>query len=600
MPTPDDYADFAEFEIILLKGAITTTSLALCCLMSQFATNDAFAGRYKIYEGTPLEQLKGLTDDGFTTTSKPYKMVAAFQNQVEPIKYTMVGRLDAGDVDVVSGVKAVIASKPDFFGMCVDTRAPGDQLELAILSEQRKDKFYITVTKDPLALVEDAGSIALQLEALQLRQCAIIWYDAATATRYGPAVVKSKAGPFRIPNGRTIGIRVNGGAKETVTFPSAPAVLTAAGANSDAPYELADGDDLQLKLNGGPTLVLEFVDNAQDFPDGIDATSTAQLGDYARKFISGLITGAAALKAQWTTTKAGSGASIEIVGGSAAAKIGFPVGTVSGTGFAADASVATSTEVKTRVNLLPVTGATAATEGKRWTLTSTDSGEEVSIEIVDGTALDEFGIAAGKYKGVGTLENYLDCQILGRGAGFNLDVPGGSVGWDNQTVPQTPGNVLPVGHRKVLQKHRCNTYEAVTNDRPGELHKGVTPSGYDIDAIWAVYWARLRGAERVKAFQNRKADLKQRIPYTFDGIAMYDQIYRGLLQDMATNGMIIGPELRPKDPTGVRTLYFKTPTIKEQLAEDKLEGIFRGWESFQQFTGSGKSAKFKLIVQTPE
>lgn len=596
MPTPDDYADFAEFEIVLLKGAITTTSLALCCLLSEFATNDAFAGRYKLYAGTPNQQREALINDGFTVTSKPYRMLSAFQNQVEPIASTMIGRLDEDDVDTITGVQAVIAAKPDFFGMCVDTRAPGDQLEIALLAEQRKDKFYVTITQDPLALTEDPGSIPLQLEALQLKQCAIIWYNAALATKYGPAVVKSKPGPFRIPNGRTFGVRVNGGSKETVTFPSAPAVLNA---SIDATYPLADGDDLQLKMNGGPLLVLTFVDNTADFPAGIGATSAAQLGDYARKFISGLITGAVALKAQWTTTKAGTGASIEIVGGTAAAKIGFAVGTVSGSGFAADASKATSTEVKTRVNLLPVTAATAATEGARWTLTSTTLGEDTVIEVVDGTALDEFGIAPGKYKGVGTTENYLDCQILGRGAGFNLDVPNGSVGWDNQTVPQTPGNIISITERRALQRHYCNTYEAVTNDRPGELHKGVTPSGYDIDAIWAVYWARLRGAERVKAMQNRKADLKQRIPYTAAGIAEYDLIYRGLLQDMATNGMIIGPELRPKDPTGVRQLYFKTPTIQEQTAEDKLSGTFRGWESFQQFTGSGKSALFKLIVQTP-
>lgn len=597
MPTPDDYADFAVFEIVLLKGAITTTSLALCALISPFATNDAFTGRHKIYTGTPLQQLQALLDDGFTTTSTPYKMLAAFQNQVEPINATMIGRIDAGDVDAVTGVKAVIAAKPDFFGMCVSTRAPGDQLEIALLAEQRKDKFYVTLTQDPLAIEEDPGSIPLQLEALGIRQTAIIWYNAALATKYGPAIVRSRPGPFRIPNGRTFGVRVNGGAKETVTFPSAPAVLD--GSVDSTSWGLADGDNLLFKLNGAlVNSELILVDGAE-FPDGIGDATAAQLNEYARKRISGLIYTVNGLKVRWTTTKAGTGASIEIVGGTAAAKIGFAVATVSGTGFAADASAATAAEVDARVDALPVTGAAASTEGKRWKLVSAASGEDAVIEVVDGTALDEFGILPGKYKGTGTTENYLDCQILGRGAGINLDIPGGSVGWYNQTVPLTPGNILKNTERKALWRHKCNTFELVTNDRPGELHKGVTPSGYDIDAIWAVYWARIRGAERVKAFQNRKADLKQRIPYDLNGIAMYDQIYRGLLQDMGTNGMIKGPELRPKDPTGQRTLYFKTPTMADQTDEDAAEGIFRGWESFQEFSGGGKAAIFKLIVQTP-
>ena len=125
-------------------------------------------------------------------------------------------------------------------------------------------------------------------------------------------------------------------------------------------------------------------------------------------------------------------------------------GEVDGTGFAVDASAATAAEVATLLDLT-LANADAATSGAKFTISSDAEGEaDGSIEITGGTLVDEFGLEVGEVLGVGTQENYLDCQLLGRIAGFDLDAPNGSVGYDNQTVPQTPGNILTNTQRKAI------------------------------------------------------------------------------------------------------------------------------------------------------
>ena len=271
---------------------------------------------------------------------------------------------------------------------------------------------------------------------------------------------------------------------------------------------------------------------------------------------------------------------------------------VDGSGFAVNADAATGAEVAAVIQAT-ISGAAAVASGTRFTVTSTASGSSVTIDVVDGTLVDEFGLALGPVAGTGVLENYLDCQLTGRVAGFDLDAPNGSVGWDNQTVPQTPGNVLTNTQRQALWRNNCNTYEAVTSNRPGELHRGVTPAGFDCDVVWSAFWFRVRGSERVKAMQDGKAARGERIPYTEAGIVTYDQVLRGLMLDGARNGHIQGPELRGPDPLGVRKAYFKTPTIAEQTSANRAIGRIAGWSSYQLATGSAKAIQVDMTIETP-
>lgn len=271
---------------------------------------------------------------------------------------------------------------------------------------------------------------------------------------------------------------------------------------------------------------------------------------------------------------------------------------VDGSGFAVDADAATATEVAAVIQAT-ITDAAAAAAGARFTVTSTASGKTATINVTSGTLVDEFGLELGPVAGTGVLENYLDAQFMGRVASFDLDAPGGSVGWDNQTVPQTPGSVLTNTQRKTLWALNCNTYEVVTSNRPGEMHPGVAPAGWDCDTVWSAFWFRVRGSERVKALQDAKANAGVRIPYTEAGKVAYDQVLRTLVQDGARNGHIGRAELRDKDPLGVRPDYFHSPTIAEQTSANRDASIIAGWEIYQIASGTAKAIQIEMTVQTP-
>lgn len=696
MPTPiDAYADFVQFTVTIVPGSLLGVSLARCCMIDEFAATVPFPDRTKLYSGTPTQIREALIDDGFATTSSTYKMVSAFVNNVRPIGEVLVGRIDAGDASYTDGFEAIRAEDDLFFGFCVDTRNKSRQVEAYDWAQQLKTKWYLTTTPDPLALIEDPSSLPLLLEASKIEWGMLVWYDPGAATNYGPAILTSAPGTFKVPNGGTVLLSVAGGADQTFTFNSAAAQILS---GSDGPYNITAGSVMHVRVNQGDLVAVTFTESATYFPATLAAATADQVATFLNDKVAGLNATASGAKLLLRTTKRGTGAHLEVFGvaittalnltdsifqvttGTVVANNGDTVGLtidalpdvtvtstasangtalllkaaiearadlmaiilsvtvdtadititfkdhsahtvvsvtpatadvtpiandaaavdaeVDGTGFASNADAATSTEVAA-VFTATITGATAAAYGARFRITSTASGEDASIEVTGGTLLDEFGLDLGEITGTGTLENYLDCQLLGRLASFDLDAPDGSVGFVNQTVPQTPGSVLTATQRHNLWRHNCNTYEAVTTNRPGELHPGVCPAGFDADAVWSAFWFRVRGSERTKQMQDAMADQGLRIPYTPAGIAKYDAVFRALMLDGARNGHITGPDLRPKDPLGVRKTYFTTPTIAQQTAAHRAAGTIGGFETYQEFQGSAKKVLFNMVLQTP-
>lgn len=704
MPNPDVYADFVEFTVSIVPGSLIGASLSRCCLISTFDDTVAFPGRTKTYFGTPNQIKQALIDDGFLTTSSAYKMTAAYLKNVKPIGEVMIGRRDAADADLAASLAAIIADDDgkgdNFFGFCVDTRLKAEQKYAFEWAESRGNHFFISYTRDPLALQADPASLPTLLEALAIRQGMLIWYDPQAATKYGPAVLLSGPGTFDVPNGGTLFLRASGGGEQGFTFPSAAATIVS---GTDGPYALEVGAKIKIRLNSGAVLTIELTDDDEDvyFPDGAEAASAAQLAAWLNDKVPGLAASADGLKIRLSTERRGTGAHIEvfvdteadiaghvdlpysefqITTGTVVPNNGDTVGVkvdalanltvvstasapgtaillanaynasashfavasaaavastivltfrdhsahtviavtpatadvtpivetnaavdeeTDGTGFAVDAAVATSTEVAAKIQTT-ITGAAASAVASRFKIASTALGEEAaSLEVTGGSLVEEFGLELGKVLGVGTQENYLDCQILGRVAGFDLDAPGGSVGFDNQTVPQTPGNLLTNTQRKNVWNHYCNTYEQVTNNRPGELHPGVCPAKFDADVPWSAFWFRVRGTERVKQRQDVAADRGERIEYDEPGIAVYDQVLRALYLDGAVNGHIKGPDLLPKDPLGKRVTFFTTPTIGEQTPSNRAKGIIAGFDSLQESRGSAKAVKIALTIQTP-
>jgi len=695
MPNPDIYADFVEFNVVIVAGSVLGASFSLTCMVDEFAATPAFTGRLKRYTGTPNQIRAAVLADGFSATSAPYRQVDAFVNNVKPIGEVLIGRIGVGE-DYVAGLNAIIAEADDFFAFCVDTRNKATQLAIVNWCESRKNKFYVFTFADPLALQGDAGSIPTLLKNLQIEFSMPIWYDPQLATSYGPAVLLSTAGTFQVPNGGTLKLRIDAGAEQTFTFNSEAGTLLS---GTDGPYSISAGDEIELQINGGPSIFIEFVDDPYYFPGGLANPVTAgQVAAFLNDQTAGLNATADGLKIRVSTIRRGTGARIEVFDSVAAAALDLPIsehqittgtcvnnngdsvglqvdalaplnitsgaspaadagafetawlasaahsaiGTLeavgntvvitffnsaahtvtsispatadvtpialtnaavnsgdNGAGFASDADAATSTEVAALIQAT-ITGAAAAAVATKFKVTTTSLGSgTASIEITGGTLVDEFGLELGLIDGVGTTENYLDCQITGRIAGFDLDAPNGSTGFDNQTVPQTPGNVLTNTERQAVWSKNCNTYEFVTSARPGELHRGVVPKGFDADVVWSGYWFRVRGSERVKALQNTMADRGERIPFSEIGIAMYDNVLRGLMQDGARNGHILGPELRGKDPLGVRKTYFKTPTIAEQTATNKANSTIGGFETAQDAAGTIKKVIMNMTLITP-
>jgi hypothetical protein len=591
MANPDQYADFVEFNVSIVPGSLIGASLARCCLISTFATTTAFPTRRKVYSGTAEQVRKAVFDDGFALTSVPYKQVFAFTNNVKPVNEVVLGRADAGDASLTASLTAIFAEDDTPFGFCVDTRNKVSQLEAFQFAQQKKNKWYLTYTSDALALDENtfAGTLPSQIEALDIEWGMCVWYNPTLATKYGPAVVTSKAGTFKVPHNGTLKLRVAGGGEQTFTFPSAAATVT--GGDTE-PFNVVAATTFKIKINGGSELTVTF-------PNNIAAATATQVAEIIQNGVSGIVAeddGNGAVKL--STTKRGTGASIEITASTIATLLDLTVDTYEGTGFAADADAATGTEVAAKIQAT-ITSAAAAATGAKFKITSTASGDTAKIQITGGTLVDEFGLELGLTAGIGTQENYLDCQLLGRIASFDLDAPDGSVGFDNQTVPQTPGNTITNTQRKVLWGHSCNTYEAVTNNRPGELHPGLCPRGFDADVVWSAFWFRVRGTERVKAMQDAMADQGLRIPYEESGVAKYSQVLRALMLDGARNGHIQGPDLQPKDPLGVRTTYFLTPTIAQQKPSDRAQGIISGFDTLQLSRGSAKKIVVNMQVQTP-
>lgn len=590
MANPDQYADFVEFNVSIVPGSLIGASLARCCLISTFAVSTAFPTRRKLYSGTAEQIRKAVFDDGFALTSVPYLQTYAFTNNVKSVNEVMIGRIDAGDASLTASLTAIFAEDDTPFGFCCDTRNKVAQLEAFQFAQAKKNKWYLTYTADTLALDENtfAGTLPAQIEDLDIEWGMCVWYNPTTATNYGPAVVTSKAGTFKVPHNGTLKLRVAGGAEQTFTFPSVAATVT--GGNTE-PFNVVAGSTFKILINGGSELTVTF-------PDNIAAATAAQVAAIIEAGLSGIVAidGAGAVKL--STTKRGTGASIEITASTIATLLDLTVDTYDGTGFTADADAATGAEVAAKIQAT-ITAAAAAATGAKFKLTSTASGSTAKIDITGGTLVDEFGLELGVTAGVGTTENYLDCQLLGRIAGFDLDAPDGSVGFVNQTVPQTPGNILTNTQRKVLWNHSCNTYEAVTNNRPGELHPGVCPRGFDADVVWSAFWFRVRGTERVKNMQDAMANQGLRIPYEESGVAKYSQVLRALMLDGARNGHIQGPDLQPKDPLGVRATYFVTPTIASQKPSDRAQGIISGFDTLQLSRGSAKKIVVNMQIQTP-
>lgn len=147
--------------------------------------------------------------------------------------------------------------------------------------------------------------------------------------------------PFALADGDTLTVDVDGGGDVTSTFNAARPEKTSGLGET---YALVDGQTLLISINGGPVQTVTFL-TAQFV--AIGAATALEVASVINAAISGGGAFASGGNVVLFSDQLGTGSSVEVTGGTAAAAFNFPAGATNGTGDAADASAVTVAELKT-------------------------------------------------------------------------------------------------------------------------------------------------------------------------------------------------------------------------------------------------------------
>ncbi len=194
------------------------------------------------------------------------------------------------------------------------------------------------------------------------------------------AVQVGGAGPFNLADGDQLVLAVDGGGDNFVTFNGSAASLRTA---LMGPFDLEDGWTLLFTVDGGEQQTVTF--DALDVGN-IDAVTGAEVVEQINKQATGCrafldFTSEVVIESD---TK-GTASSVVIDGGTAAATLNFAAHLVAG-GNVADIDAVTADEVKAAIDLLALGSITVTTPGAGVTLTTVPTGLASSIEIRLGTA----------------------------------------------------------------------------------------------------------------------------------------------------------------------------------------------------------------------
>lgn len=378
--------------------------------IAEFAATPSFPGRVKAYTGTITQKLAALVADGFATTSDTYRMVQAANLQDGPARTVYVGRADAADADWGDAVEAIKneadAEGLSFYAFCAATRDPIEIEAIADYLEGVPDSpvfaFYLAQTASSAVFNNTVGNVAANILDKDYKRIALLWHDPETASGYGPAILDSVTGPFNIANGDTIELRVDGGATQTFTFATAAATLL--GANAET-YAVSDGDTLILSMNGGSAQTITFSTEAATV-----LSASAEPYDFAASGLTLLVRvdGAAAQTVTFSGTAGDvtTGADPFALANGETVTFAIDGGANQVVTFVTadfvDIANATAEEVAA-VFTAALTGVTVANDGSAVTVTSNRLGSSSDVEIVAGTggALAALGLSVGNNAGIG-------------------------------------------------------------------------------------------------------------------------------------------------------------------------------------------------------
>lgn len=199
--------------------------------------------------------------------------------------------------------------------------------------------------------------------------------------------------PFQLEPGLDLRIPVDGAGAVIATFSATFASVVTSGAG---PFALTAGMNLQLSVNGGGVVNLVF--QSGEFAN-IAAATRAELA----ASLNSKLAGAAALDittgVRLRTDRYGTSASINVVGGTANAVLGFVTGPVLGTGNVEDITEVTAAEVKAVVEAaIPACTVTAVAGAVR--ISSNTAGPSSNIQVTPAsTAREELGLDTAVHTG---------------------------------------------------------------------------------------------------------------------------------------------------------------------------------------------------------
>lgn len=250
---------------------------------------------------------------------------------------------------------------------------------------------HTTVVGDPTTKTSAAGTAMAQTAAA-----------AATA-----GSVTSAVGPFNLEPGDTLIVAFESGGNQTVTI-AATAASRTAGANG--PYALSNGQQLSFSINGGSVFTKTF--STSEFVSIGAATVTEVLASLNAFMVSNSLPAVWSVQAsafKVTTNRRGTGAAVNITGGTANTAFTFTTGSIAGTGNVSDVDTVTATELAAAFAALPITNGTATVVSGALVFTSATTGASSSAQVIaSSTADDELGFDNAVHSGsAGTPVNTL-------------------------------------------------------------------------------------------------------------------------------------------------------------------------------------------------
>ena len=222
--------------------------------------------------------------------------------------------------------------------------------------------------------------------------------NTASLAQTAGAVTASILAPYVLVPGDTLVLALNGGGPVTATFLATPASRNSA----TGPFALSNGQTLTLQINGGTTQTFTFL--TSNFAN-IAAATALEVANVINATIVGAIATVVSNQVHIATIQNGTGATVNVTGGTANGALAFTTGSVAGTGNVANIAAVQISEVLTVLNAA-FGPAVVTNTGGAPTITSNTLGSSSSVQITSGgTAQSKFGFDTAIHVGnnAGTL-----------------------------------------------------------------------------------------------------------------------------------------------------------------------------------------------------